>query len=319
MNTWVSFNLYIATSVLIEGCASPEAAQESRNNLDFLLKALQVIGRKQIVTQAFIAQLKIDLEIAGIRSPFGNTVVSLFRSIYVCVLIYRSKRGNGFGAFGTPSILARNVNSRVTEFSADLLNQSIFSTGIASSISGGSESCSTSDKDSATPPQDLHSTLDLLGVLPKSHMVERLRRTYAPSKVSNQQEQNMAYGLPKTFNIPALFLQPISRDSERKSQQNRQSQNISTSGDSQSPSFPSPFESQQQFMKSDTNGHNMQKNPLGSYSGNVNDSAFSNWAFGSMDDSVPTGFSGFDFPTLVGEDINSLLNGAAWNDPIFQA
>lgn len=76
MNSWVAFNLYIATGVLIEGCHSPETWQESRDNLDFLLTALQAIGRKYFVTQAFIAQLKIDLESAGISSPFGDIIVS---------------------------------------------------------------------------------------------------------------------------------------------------------------------------------------------------------------------------------------------------
>jgi hypothetical protein len=80
MNIWVSFNLYVATGVLIEGCHSRETSQESRSNLDFLLTALQAIGRKHIVTQAFIAQLKIDLETAGISSPFGEINVSHIRN-----------------------------------------------------------------------------------------------------------------------------------------------------------------------------------------------------------------------------------------------
>jgi hypothetical protein len=84
MNTWVSFNLYIATGVLIEGCHTPETSQESRSNLEFLLKALQVIGRKHIVTQAFIAQLKTDLEIAGINSPFDETFVSFYQKAHTC-------------------------------------------------------------------------------------------------------------------------------------------------------------------------------------------------------------------------------------------
>jgi hypothetical protein len=72
----VSFNLYVATGVLIEGCHSPENSQESRSNLDFLLTAIQAIGRKHIITHAFVAQLKIDLEAAGISSPFGEINVS---------------------------------------------------------------------------------------------------------------------------------------------------------------------------------------------------------------------------------------------------
>ena len=80
MNTWLSFNLYVAAGVLIDGCHSPETSQESRSNLDFLLTALQAIERKHIVTQAFTAQLKIDLEIAGIGSSFGEVTVGLTRN-----------------------------------------------------------------------------------------------------------------------------------------------------------------------------------------------------------------------------------------------
>lgn len=84
MNAWVAFNLYVASSVLIEGCHFQESSQECRSNLDFLLTALQVIGRKHAVTKAFIAQLEIDLETAGISSPFSETTVSDLRHICFC-------------------------------------------------------------------------------------------------------------------------------------------------------------------------------------------------------------------------------------------
>lgn len=73
MNTWMSFNLYVAAGVLIEGCLSPETGQHSRNSLEFLLTALNAMGSKRAVSKSFLTQLKIDLDTAGISSWLGKT------------------------------------------------------------------------------------------------------------------------------------------------------------------------------------------------------------------------------------------------------
>jgi hypothetical protein len=318
MNTWVSFNLYVATGVLIEGCHSPETSQESQSNLDFLLTALQAIGRKHIVTQAFMAQLKIDLEIAGISNLFGEIDVSHTKDhLHSSMLIYTQKRKNVF-TMGAPAIDARSFKNRVAEFSADVLNQSIFSTGISRTVNGTSESCGTSDKDSATPPQDPHSTPDMLGILPKKSMTERLRRAnnIIPFKISNQYEQNMGYDVPKTFDMPSFLAQyPVQGEPEIVPQQKLQAEDISTTSDSQLSSFPSPFPGQQQFIQTGNN-RNIVQNPHGSYTSTTNDSMPSGWAFGPMENSVLGGFSGFEFPLQEG-DINAFLNGASWQGSAF--
>ena len=69
----MSFNLYIAAGVLIEGCHSPETGQHSRNSLEFLLNALSTMSSKRVVSKSFLTQLKIDLEAAGISSWLGST------------------------------------------------------------------------------------------------------------------------------------------------------------------------------------------------------------------------------------------------------
>lgn len=217
---------------------------------------------------------------------------------------------------GSPAIYARNVNSRGTEFSADLLNPSVLLTEIAPSANGGSESCNTSDKDSATPPQDPHRTSDLLGVLPKIQLTERLRRTHDPFKISDQHEQNMAYGIPNGFNVPALLPQSVQHDPKVKAQQNPQSEIISTGGDGQPSSLKLPLQDQPPFMQPISSGSQMQKNPLGLFAGAADDGAFSNWTMGSLEDSIYAGYTGFNPSLQEGEDINSLLNEAAWDDPI---
>lgn len=72
MNTWMSFNLYVAAGVLIEGCHSPETGHHSRNSLEFLLTALTTMGSKRAVSKSFLTQLKIDLEAAGISAWLGR-------------------------------------------------------------------------------------------------------------------------------------------------------------------------------------------------------------------------------------------------------
>jgi hypothetical protein len=74
----MSFNLYVAAGVLIDGCRDPDTGQQSRSNLDFLVTALQALGSKRAISKSFMTQLKIDLEVAGIRTslsePTGNAV-----------------------------------------------------------------------------------------------------------------------------------------------------------------------------------------------------------------------------------------------------
>ena len=74
MNSWLSFNLYIAAEVLIEGCRSPETGHQSRNSLEVLLTTLNAMGSKRAVSKSFLKQLKIDLDAAGIISSWlGKT------------------------------------------------------------------------------------------------------------------------------------------------------------------------------------------------------------------------------------------------------
>jgi len=321
MNAWVSFNLYIATGVLIEGCQSPETSQESRSNLDFLLTALQAIGRTHVVTQAFIAQLKIDLESAGISSPFDEIDVSHGKHhLHRLRLIYALKQKSVFRQMGPPAINVRNFKSRVFEFSVDMHNQSIFSTGVSSNVNESSETCSTSDKDSSTPPQDPHNTSYLRGVLPTQTMAERLRRATRFGSSSFNHHEKVVNDIPKFFSIPTLVGQyPTQGEQESTPLQTQRVGTISTPIESQQSSFPLTFASQQQFMQSGSNGTNMEQNVGGFHISTATNSMPPDWAFGPTDNSVLPRFAGFEFPRQDGQDINSLLNGAPWDGSTFQA
>jgi hypothetical protein len=321
MNAWVSFNLYIATGVLIEGCQSPETSQESRSNLDFLLTALQAIGRTHVVTQAFIAQLKIDLESAGMSSFFGEIDVSHGKHhLHRSRLIYALKQKIVFKQMGPPAINVRNFKSRVFEFSVDMLDQSIFSTGVSSNVNESSETCSTSDMDSVTPPQDPHNTSYLRGVLPTQTMAERLRRATRFSSSSFNHHEKVVNDIPKFFSIPTLVGQyPTQEERESTPLQTQRVGIISTPIEGQHSSFPSTFASQQQFMQSGSNGTNMEQNVGGFNISTATNSMPPDWAFGPIDNSVLPGFAEFEFPRQDGQDINSLLNGAPWDGSTFQA
>jgi hypothetical protein len=221
---------------------------------------------------------------------------------------------------GPPAIEVRNFKSCVADLSADLPNQSIYSIGRSSAVNGNSESYSTSDKDSATSPPDPNTTTDLLGILPKRSMAERLRRVndFVPDKISNHHEQIVGHDVPKSFNIPTILAQYRLQGERGVTPQHiHRVENISTPNESQQSSFPSTLPSQQQFMQSGNDGNNnMEQIMHGFYTGNTDDGLPSNWSFGSIENSDLPEFSGFDF-SLEGQDINCLLNGAGWDSPTF--
>lgn len=201
-----------------------------------------------------------------------------------------------------------------------MLNHSIFSKGISSSVNGSSESCNTSDKDSSTPPQDPHLATDLLGVLPKQSMAERLRRATQFSSSNSNHHEKLANGIPKFFSIPALLGQyPISGGRKSAPLQSQGVETISTSIEGQQSFFPSTFASQQHFMQSGNNGNNMEQNVGGFYTSTATNGMLPDWAFGPIDKSALPGFSGFDFSSQEGQDINSLLTGAPLDGSAFYA
>jgi len=66
MNSWMGFTLYVAGGIFIQDAKSDESQPESRSNLEFLLAAMQAIGKRHSITHHFTAQLELDIEAAGL-------------------------------------------------------------------------------------------------------------------------------------------------------------------------------------------------------------------------------------------------------------
>jgi len=89
MNPFISFCLYVAARVFVQYLKSRPKDQQMTSSLQFLLQAMHVLKRKNLLTESFLVQLDLDLDGAGIetlqRGPdyySGNVVVGPLRFYY---------------------------------------------------------------------------------------------------------------------------------------------------------------------------------------------------------------------------------------------
>lgn len=66
MNPFISFCLYVAARVFVQYLKSRPKDQQMTSSLQFLLQAMHVLKRKNLLTESFLVQLDVDLESAGI-------------------------------------------------------------------------------------------------------------------------------------------------------------------------------------------------------------------------------------------------------------
>ncbi|KAL1634689.1 hypothetical protein SLS56_002091 [Neofusicoccum ribis] len=72
MNPFISFCVYVAARVFVQYLKTRPGDGQMNNHLQFLLQAMQALKRKNPLTESFLVQLDLDLEGAGILSPFGG-------------------------------------------------------------------------------------------------------------------------------------------------------------------------------------------------------------------------------------------------------
>ncbi|EOD46081.1 putative binuclear zinc transcription factor protein [Neofusicoccum parvum UCRNP2] len=72
MNPFISFCVYVAARVFVQYLKNRPGDGQMNNHLQFLLQAMQALKRKNPLTESFLVQLDLDLEGAGILSPFGG-------------------------------------------------------------------------------------------------------------------------------------------------------------------------------------------------------------------------------------------------------
>jgi hypothetical protein len=69
MNPFISFCLYVAARVFVQYLKSKPEDGQTADSLRFLLSAMNALKRKNPLTESFLVQLDVDLEVLGMRNP----------------------------------------------------------------------------------------------------------------------------------------------------------------------------------------------------------------------------------------------------------
>ena len=89
MNPFLAFCLYVAARVIIHTLKKRATDEAIKNNLEFLLNAMQAHRRKNQLTESFLAQLTLELEASGLENPLTKNSLNLSK-LHVCVYILAS-------------------------------------------------------------------------------------------------------------------------------------------------------------------------------------------------------------------------------------
>ena len=73
MNPFISFCLYVAARIFIQAYKKGSREEATRDNLQFLLNAMQAIRKKNPLTESFLVQLMVDLEGTDLDTPSNNS------------------------------------------------------------------------------------------------------------------------------------------------------------------------------------------------------------------------------------------------------
>ncbi|KAI9799033.1 MAG: hypothetical protein M1826_005608 [Phylliscum demangeonii] len=76
MNPFLSFCLYVAARVFVQYLKGQPDDQQIRTSLSFLISAMQILKRKNPLTESFLVQLEVDLEGAGLDDPMKQSSFS---------------------------------------------------------------------------------------------------------------------------------------------------------------------------------------------------------------------------------------------------
>lgn len=73
MHPFLSFCLYVAARVFVQYLKSRPGDQQILASLQFLLSAMQIMKRRNPLTESFLVQLDVDLEGTGLDDPLSNS------------------------------------------------------------------------------------------------------------------------------------------------------------------------------------------------------------------------------------------------------
>lgn len=72
MNPFVAFCLYVSGRVLVGYLRTRPDDQQCTSSVHFLLSAMHAFKKKNPLSQTFLAQLELDMEVAGLRNPYAH-------------------------------------------------------------------------------------------------------------------------------------------------------------------------------------------------------------------------------------------------------
>lgn len=73
MHPFMSFCLYVSARVFLQYLKTRPQDDQITASLRFLLSAMQVLKRKNPLTESFLVQLEVDLEGSGLDDPAKNS------------------------------------------------------------------------------------------------------------------------------------------------------------------------------------------------------------------------------------------------------
>ena len=79
MNPFLAFCLYVAARVIIHAYKKRPTDEATKNELDFLLSAMQAHRKKNQLTESFLVQITFELEAAGLDNPLTKHSLGLAR------------------------------------------------------------------------------------------------------------------------------------------------------------------------------------------------------------------------------------------------
>jgi hypothetical protein len=77
MNPFISFCLYVSARVFVQYLKTRPEDDHGKSSLQFLLKAMEALKKKNPLTSSFLVQLDVDIQGSGLKdrhsdNPFGG-------------------------------------------------------------------------------------------------------------------------------------------------------------------------------------------------------------------------------------------------------
>ena len=85
MNPFMAFCLYVGARVYVQYLKARRNDTQIQSSLEFILRAMHAMKRRNGLTESFIAQLDLDMEASGIPNPnYDGSLNNMLKKGVVC-------------------------------------------------------------------------------------------------------------------------------------------------------------------------------------------------------------------------------------------